>query len=466
MFTSKKVQYLDNRFNKISPITNIDSLYYEQAEKKDGKIVIHRKSFVKNMPVQFNKDFKFVNTTTYELESLSFNAVYELSNSDPHVYINTSLYTVDEHNPYDKDKNKFWYNSSLFSVVNNTYVDLHELLNHYQQLYYFDASIQNINASLSSSDTSSLDVSVEKCETIMNHLHELIYNNDKVDHEEENDIYFIDYEPRSWNTPIMSIKVQNVSINGACSQVSLDDASYYNKTYGEFHYDTASNKITYLKDEYGNEGNFDFTNSSIHYLIFDPNSNIGNIKRFVNNKLYFDPNDSSVYFTYALSYQNEYYYSNNVIYDSDKITFSKKCSNNNVHHSSGICILNGSSNKIYNSLNNATYEFVENCSVVIAGNNNVLINCNDCSINIEGNNNVLINLTNQNLNLGYNNIIIGANDTNPVPLDTSILNNTRLFFSDAARMAYEHQELCSSTILFGSDTNNVSVYTMGYASLR
>ena len=127
------------------------------------------------MPVQFNRDFKFVNTTTYELESLSFDAVYELSNNDPHVYINTSLYTVDEHNPYDKDKNKFWYNSSLFSVVNNTYVDLHELLNHYQHLYYFDASIQNINASLSSSDTSSLDVSVN-----MNHLYELIYNNNEL----------------------------------------------------------------------------------------------------------------------------------------------------------------------------------------------------------------------------------------------------------------------------------------------
>ena len=33
MFTSKKAQYLDNYFGKITPITNIDSVYYEQAEK-------------------------------------------------------------------------------------------------------------------------------------------------------------------------------------------------------------------------------------------------------------------------------------------------------------------------------------------------------------------------------------------------------------------------------------------------
>ena len=33
MFTSKKAQYLNKDFDRISPITNIDTLYYEQAEK-------------------------------------------------------------------------------------------------------------------------------------------------------------------------------------------------------------------------------------------------------------------------------------------------------------------------------------------------------------------------------------------------------------------------------------------------
>ena len=52
MFTSKKAQYLTNNFEHISPITNIDSLYFEKITKNGKGYKINRQSVVKNMPIQ------------------------------------------------------------------------------------------------------------------------------------------------------------------------------------------------------------------------------------------------------------------------------------------------------------------------------------------------------------------------------------------------------------------------------
>ena len=56
MFTSKKAQYLNKDFDRISPITNIDTLYYEQAEKskdiKNSSYIIKRMNRRKKVKIQ------------------------------------------------------------------------------------------------------------------------------------------------------------------------------------------------------------------------------------------------------------------------------------------------------------------------------------------------------------------------------------------------------------------------------
>ena len=55
MFTSKKAQYLNKDFDRISPITSIDSLYFEQAEKNgEDNYSIYRRSVPKHMPIKFD----------------------------------------------------------------------------------------------------------------------------------------------------------------------------------------------------------------------------------------------------------------------------------------------------------------------------------------------------------------------------------------------------------------------------
>ena len=67
MFTSKKAQYLNKDFDRISPITNIDTLYYEQAEKSkdiDSSYIIKRRSVGKHLPIRF--DISTLAERTYE----------------------------------------------------------------------------------------------------------------------------------------------------------------------------------------------------------------------------------------------------------------------------------------------------------------------------------------------------------------------------------------------------------------
>jgi hypothetical protein len=52
----------------------------------------------------------------------------------------------------------------------------------------------------------------------------------------------------------------------------------------------SSNKIIYLQDEYGNEGNFDFRMAHQIY-----NNDLTN-SSFINNKLYFEPTNNIILF--------------------------------------------------------------------------------------------------------------------------------------------------------------------------
>ena len=70
MFTAKNAQYLTLNNENISPITNIESLYYEKASRKaenSSNFIFERQSIVKHMPigVYCSNVKSIINTSTY-----------------------------------------------------------------------------------------------------------------------------------------------------------------------------------------------------------------------------------------------------------------------------------------------------------------------------------------------------------------------------------------------------------------
>ena len=198
-----------------------------------------------------------------------------------------------------------------------------------------------------------------------------------------------------------------------------------------FHYDVDSNKITYLKDEHGNEGSFDFR---MAHPIYDMD-----FKNFINNKLYFEPENANIKFIGGGKFEG------NEIYNSFNITFTGSATNNIVVNSSNVSI-SGSGNKIYNSVNTKT--------LIIKKSNNTIINCENSSILVNGNSNYIVNVKGLNVSLGDNNTIIG--DTEGCPKNTSTFNNSKLFSTNAVSTALS-LNLTNNKIVFG----DTSVYFGG-----
>ena len=203
-----------------------------------------------------------------------------------------------------------------------------------------------------------------------------------------------------------------------------------------FHYDVDSSKITYLKDEYGNEGNFDFR---MAYQIYGKDFKNSS---FINNKLYFEPKNANIKF------EGNGKFEGNEIYNSFNITFTGNATNNIVVNSSNVSI-SGSGNKIYNSINTKT--------LIIKNSNNTIINCENSSILVGGNSNDIVNVKGLNVSLGDNNTIIG--DIEGCPKNTSTFTNSKLFLTNAVSTALS-LNLTNNKIVFG----DTSVYFGGMAT--
>ena len=143
----------------------------------------------------------------------------------------------------------------------------------------------------------------------------------------------------------------------------------------------------------------------------------------------------------------------------------------NIIFNSSWIYINGNNNGVFNSKNSSisgdqNYIYNSDSFISIEDTHcNTIINCNDCSITICGNNNYISNVTGCEFTLsGDNNIII--NDNISSVNDEILLNNTRLFLNDSIRMAYDYAALQNNTVLFGSDTHNVSVYADSFKTLK
>ena len=448
MFTSKKAQYLNKDFDRISPITNIDSLYYEQAEVSgNNTYIIQRRSVAKYMPIKFdiyNSSISIANSSNPITGEVSLGPIFK------NISLNINYTKSEILNPVDSITHKLLYNTSLYTIDSSKNIDIQDLLQYYANAHYFNTyfntSINNIVNQIDKLNSSIPDIS--NCvnnvsilaaalkSALYGHTEYYKYNNIQIN-TSNNGIYNLIYQPNIDASCL--IKVQCISTNTTIKNIiSLDTAfNHSNDVSVEqwvFHYDFDSNIITYLKDEYGNEGNFDFR---IAHKIY--NNDLIN-SSFINNKLYFKPENANINFIGDGKFEG------NEIYNSSNITFTGNASNNIVVNCNNVSI-SGSGNRIYNSSNNST--------LVIEKSNNTIINCHDSSILINGNSNYIINNKNLNVSLSNNNTIIG--DEIGCQPNTSTLENMKLFFNYSTSTALTTNHTSSCTF-YGGIGNGVSVY--------
>ena len=448
MFTSKKAQYLNKDFDRISPITNIDTLYYEQAEKSkdtNGSYIIKRRSVGKHLPIRF--DISTLDERTYVDISVSNSTVPIedtcLGSEYLDVCVNINYNKEFIVNPSNPEDNKLIYKFQQYKIYTNDYVNIQELLKYYEPRDQFSSSIGAINSSLDNINSSITNVSnfVDNTslavDVLINALtsHAAYYNNASIDGS-NNGIYNLIYQPTSDASCL--IKVQCISTNTIKNIVSLDTAFNHSQNVSVdqwiFHYDVSSNKIIYLQDEHGNEGNFDFRMAHQIY-----NNDLINSSFFINNKLYFEPTNNNILF------EGNGKFEGNQIYNSFNITFTGNASNNIVVNSSNVSI-SGSGNRIYNSTNTST--------LIIKKSNNTIINCVNSSILVNGDLNYIVNVENQNISLGDNNTIVG--DIAGCPINASTFNNSKLFLSNSVSTALS-LDLTNYKTVFG----DASVYFGG-----
>ena len=454
MFTSKKAQYLNKDFDRISPITNIDSLYYEQAEK-DGNTsyIIKRRAVAKYMPIKFDISNFLISSINVLNSSNPITGEVSLGPTFKNISTNINYIKSEILNPSDSITHELLYDTSLYTIDSSKNINIQDLLQYYTNVHYFDTSINSIVNQINIINSSIPNVSnyVNNTSILANILigvlngHTEYYNNvDSIDGS-NNGIYNLIYYPNNGTDTSFIVKVQCISTNQFKNYISLDsalplsdDTSYINQW--DFHYDINSSKITYLKDEYGNEGNFDFRNIKLANGNFIGLNNDRNTTK--NNYIYIDPVNSSILF-------DEDSVAENCIINSTNILFLDDVYNNYIVNS---------------GFNNLQMQYAKNnkCSNIISsslnitrGNNNILINCENCSIKIAGNNNTLINVKNLNVSLGNNNIIVG--DEIGCQPTTSILENMKLFFNYSTSTALSTDHTSSYTF-YGGFGNDVSVY--------
>lgn len=444
MFTSKKAQYLNKDFDRISPITNIDTLYYEQAEKSkdtNSSYIIKRRSVGKHLPIRF--DVSTLDERTYvglgvtksnvSIEDTCLGSKY----LDVCVNINYNKNLIV--NPSNPEDNKPIYKFQQYTIDTKDYVNIQELLKYYEPRDQFSTSIGVISSSLDNINSSITNISnyingtSNVAKNLIDELTTHTKNSSTIINCSNNGIYNLIYQPNK-NASCL-IKVQGISTNTIKNIISLDRAFKHSMDVSVeqwvFHYDVDSNKITYLKDEYGNEGNFDFR---MAHPIYNTD-----FKNFINNKLYFEPENANIKFVGGGKFEG------NEIYNSFNITFTGSATNNIVVNSSNVSI-SGSGNKIYNSVNTKT--------LIIKKSNNTIINCENSSILVNGNSNYIVNVKGLNVSLGVNNTIIG--DTEECPKNTSTFNNSKLFSTNAVSTALS-LNLTNNKIVFG----DTSVYFGG-----
>lgn len=473
--TAKSIQLLDVSGMNISPITDITSLYYEVENPKD-KNIISRKYVYDGFPVGVNI------TQGYLLEiGRRETDTNKRHPNDGSLYEDGQLYKIVDKNNNQKDILVSRIDTDIIPgttlrEIKVTNYNLSEILSYYTPLDLMDASCQAIDISINIINASIRDIStrIHDLRTSLDAsnatISEIIYWSENTALI-PNKFYLInDYY--AGGNGCMALPMQTTNFSGPESDSSLSllikandssnlDGKLYEmydhfgkalKVHGTYKLENNKIRITYMKDQYGNEAPYDFYNlkyklNNTYYYTFGTNSINSSIQ---NNIIKTDPytfgsmplmcyNNNGILKNNYIGYDSSVFiYSNNSNLSMQNNIISNNCSiymdsaqlliYNNTIHNNNILRLPESGNKklqntIINSSNNIIVKSSQLNNIIINSTNNITLYNNASNVTILNNCDGSINLSN---NVIIDNYINTAANSS---LNTS-LNSVYLFGQD------------------------------------
>ena len=447
--TAKSIQLLDVNGMNISPITDITSLYYEVENPKD-KSIISRKYVYDAFPVGVNIDpVNLINIGTPTRTGGRHPGDGSL------LYKNGQLYKI-----VDSSKNDILVSRIDTGVIPGTTLrelkvtnyNLSEILSYYTPLDLMDASCHALDVSINNINTSIRDIST-RITTLRASLDAIDVSLSKIIEWSKNNLipnkFYLIKDYYAGNNGCMALPNPSTNFGGPESGSSLSllikandssnlDGNLYEmydhsgkalKVHGTYKLENNKIRITYMKDQYGNEAPYDFYNlkykpDNTYYYTFGTNSINSNIQ---NNIIKTDPYTFGSMPLMCYSTSNLSILKNNYIgYDSSVFIYSNgsnlsmqnniisnNCSiymnsaqlliyNNTIHNNNILRLPESGNKKLQNTIINSSNNIIVNGSKL----NNIIINsANNITLYKEASNATILNNCDGIINLSDNIII-------------------------------------------------------------
>lgn len=450
MQTAKSLQLMDDNGINISPITNIESIYYEVTENN----VVYRKFLYDNFPVYTNfnataDEYSYVNTGNNPLEVGYYDTVKANVNSKLEDIIISSV-TV----------NKL--EGTAYNSLNIENYNLTKILYNYAPKYWVDTSIKNVlNVSLSNTIEefhSSLDALAVTLNTSINNT--ISANNVKFSNintslntltNQVNDvskyrlnvstyskanltsyvnaklltpgkIYYLGYDPANdyFTTNLGGLSptgqlylglIADTSSSFANKVVSCfnrNNSTFGNKHNWDINFDFTKYMITYLKDEYGNEAPYNFKQikqKTGKYLFNNGSSDFSTSGKCLNNKIM---TYDDIWFDVLYAGADAYIKNNYIAPGNSSIFISNNSSRNveniTINSSNSLIILRNIAGVNIGN-NNVDVHISNTCNNTVMSNNNYVVIGNGFASDTAGNNIIENNCSSVKLRNCSNNII-------------------------------------------------------------
>ena len=456
MQTAKSLQLMDDNGINISPITNIESIYYEVTENN----VVYRKFLYDNFPVytNFNADViehSYVNTGNQPLEVGYYDTVKANVNSTLEDIIISSVtvnklegtaYNSLNIENYNLTKilynyaPKYWVNENIKKVLNtsltNTISAFHSSLDaltlklntsindaistNNLRFSYIDASLNNLTSRVSDISTYRLNVSTYSRANLTSYANAKLLTPGK--------LYYLGYTAAD---DYYSTTLGGAAVSGKQLYLGLiadTSSSFSNKVFACFErnnaafgakhnwdveFDLSKYMITKLKDEFGNEAPFNFKQikqSGGKFLFNYGTTDFSTTGKCKNNKvesydiIWFNVNNNTGIV------KNNYIGAGNINvtincqYNIDNIIINSSNANIQITNSKDITIGNNNTNvKIINNNSNTIMSNTQDISINNTGSNTLIGNNiieNNCKrIILQNSSNNIINASCYNVSL-------------------------------------------------------------------
>ena len=446
--TAKSIQLLDVNGMNISPITDITSLYYEVENPKD-KSIISRKYVYDAFPVGVNIDpVNLINIGTPTRTGRRHPGDGSL------LYKNGQLYKI-----VDSSKNDILVSRIDTGVIPGTTLrelkvtnyNLSEILSYYTPLDLMDASCHALDVSINNINTSIRDIST-RITTLRASLDAIDVSLSKIIEWSKNNLipnkFYLIKDYYAGNNGCMALPNPSTNFGGPESGSSLSllikandssnlDGNLYEmydhsgkalKVHGTYKLENNKIRITYMKDQYGNEAPYDFYNlkykpNNTYYYTFGTNSINSSIQ---NNIIKTDPytfgamplmcynNNNGILKNNYIGYDSSVFiYSNGSNLSMQNNIISNNCSiymnsaqlliyNNTIHNNNILRLPESGNKKLQNTIINSSNNIIVNGSKL----NNIIINsANNITLYKEASNATILNNCDGSINLS-NNVII------------------------------------------------------------